>query len=59
MSGGFGRGRWFLPTALVFGLIFLYGPIASLVVYSFNESKLVTVWSGFSVKWYGALAHND
>jgi hypothetical protein len=28
------------------------------VVYSFNESKLVTVWSGFSVKWYGALAHN-
>ena len=59
MSDGFVRGRWFLPTALVFGLIFLYGPIASLVVYSFNESKLVTVWSGFSIKWYGALAHND
>lgn len=56
---GFVRGRWFLPTALVFGLVFLYGPIATLVVYSFNESRLVTVWSGFSVKWYGALAHND
>ena len=41
------------------GLVFLYGPIATLVVYSFNESKLVTVWSGFSVKWYGSLAHND
>jgi len=56
---GFVRGRWFLPTALVLGLIFLYGPIATLVVYSFNESRLVTVWSGFSVKWYGALAHDD
>jgi putrescine transport system permease protein len=59
MTDGFVRGRWFLPTALAFGLIFLYGPIATLVVYSFNESKLVTVWSGFSVKWYGSLAHND
>ncbi|KWC76435.1 spermidine/putrescine ABC transporter permease, partial [Burkholderia cepacia] len=34
-------------------------PIISLVVYSFNESKLVTVWSGFSLKWYGALLHDD
>ncbi|HLZ65091.1 MAG TPA: ABC transporter permease subunit [Aliidongia sp.] len=59
MIDGFVRGRWFLPTALVIGLFFLYGPIATLVVYSFNESRLVTVWSGFSVKWYGELAHND
>lgn len=43
------------PTAkwmLAVGLVFLYAPIISLMVYSFNESRLVTVWSGFSVKWY-------
>lgn len=34
------------------GFLFLYIPMLSLVVYSFNESKLVTVWSGFSTKWY-------
>jgi putrescine transport system permease protein len=34
------------------GFLFLYIPMISLVVYSFNESKLVTVWSGFSTKWY-------
>ena len=46
------------PTArwlLLAGLIFLYAPILSLMVYSFNESRLVTVWSGFSFKWYGEL----
>ena len=48
-----------LLTALVSGYVFLYGPITSLVVYSFNSSKLVTVWAGFSTKWYGALMHND
>jgi putrescine transport system permease protein len=40
---------------LVLGFAFLYAPMLSLVVYSFNESKLVTVWAGFSVKWYGEL----
>ena len=40
------------------GFIFLYAPIISLVVFSFNESKLVTVWGGFSTKWYGALFAN-
>ncbi|MDE1182629.1 ABC transporter permease subunit [Paraburkholderia sp.] len=40
---------------LTLGFLFLYIPIVSLVVFSFNESKLVTVWSGFSLKWYGAL----
>ncbi|WP_175666350.1 ABC transporter permease subunit [Burkholderia ambifaria] len=40
------------------GFLFLYVPIASLVVYSFNASKLVTVWSGFSFRWYGALLHD-
>jgi putrescine transport system permease protein len=37
------------------GFLFLYAPIISLVIYSFNESKLVTVWGGFSTKWYGEL----
>ncbi|MCC6757877.1 MAG: ABC transporter permease subunit [Arenimonas sp.] len=37
---------------LALGFLFLYVPILSLIVYSFNESKLVTVWAGFSVKWY-------
>jgi putrescine transport system permease protein len=44
---------------LTFGFLFLYIPIISLVVYSFNESKLVTVWSGFSLKWYAALLQDD
>jgi putrescine transport system permease protein len=37
------------------GLLFLYLPMVILIVYSFNESRLVTVWSGFSTKWYGEL----
>jgi putrescine transport system permease protein len=41
------------------GYVFLYGPIAVLIVYSFNASRLVTVWSGFSTQWYGALLHNE
>jgi len=48
-----------LMTALMFGYAFLYGPIASLIVYSFNENRLVTVWSGFSTKWYAELLQND
>ncbi|WGO97191.1 ABC transporter permease subunit [Saccharophagus degradans] len=44
---------------LILGYVFLYGPILSLIVYSFNASKLVTVWSGFSTKWYAALLQND
>jgi len=39
----------------VLGFIFLYAPILSLIIFSFNESKLVTVWGGFSTKWYGEL----
>ncbi|MBU2864586.1 ABC transporter permease subunit [Reinekea forsetii] len=37
------------------GIVFLYAPMVVLVVYSFNESRLVTVWAGFSTKWYGEL----
>jgi putrescine transport system permease protein len=51
-----GRGNSaFTKTMLVLGFVFLYAPIISLMVYSFNESKLVTVWAGFSTKWYGEL----
>ncbi|MDB5621528.1 MAG: transporter permease subunit [Devosia sp.] len=49
------RRGWFLPIAAALGFVFLYAPIISLVVFSFNESRLVTVWSGFSTKWYGEL----
>src|SRR5215471_17950239 len=41
--------------ALALGLAFLYAPIAILVVYSFNASRLVTVWGGWSIRWYVAL----
>ncbi len=47
--------RLFLPIVAGLGFLFLYVPIASLVIFSFNESKLVTVWGGFSTKWYGEL----
>jgi putrescine transport system permease protein len=42
-------------TSLALGLAFLYLPIAILVVYSFNDSRLVTIWSGASLRWYREL----
>lgn len=45
----------FSTVMLVLGLLFLYLPMFILVVYSFNASKLVTVWAGFSTQWYGEL----
>ena len=50
---------WFNATALAFGFAFLYLPILLLVVYSFNASRLVTVWGGFSLQWYVALFRNE
>jgi putrescine transport system permease protein len=44
--------------ALAFGLAFLYLPILLVVIFSFNASKLVTVWGGFSLHWYGVLFSN-
>lgn len=41
------------------GLALLYAPIVLLVIYSFNASRLVTVWGGFSTRWYGALLQDD
>ena len=42
----------FSTIMLILGLVFLYLPMFILVFYSFNASRLVTVWAGFSVKWY-------
>ena len=52
------RRSWPLLSVMAFGYAFLYVPILLLILYSFNESRLVTVWSGFSFKWYGELLHN-
>jgi len=52
------RSPW-LVTWLAFGFAFLYGPIVLLIVYSFNESDLVTVWTGFSTKWYARLLEDE
>ncbi|VVP12568.1 Inner membrane ABC transporter permease protein YdcV [Pseudomonas fluorescens] len=43
---------------LVAGLLFIYAPMLILVIYSFNASKLVTVWGGWSIKWYVGLMDN-
>src|SRR5688500_8894076 len=48
----------FRLSVLVFGFAFLYIPILSLIFYSFNKSRLVTVWAGFSTMWYGRLFEN-
>ena len=45
--------------ALIIGFSFLYIPIILLILFSFNESRLVTVWGGFSTKWYGELMNNQ
>ncbi len=49
----------FNAVSLTLGFAFLYLPMLILVIYSFNESRLVTVWAGFSTKWYGALFQNE
>ena len=53
-----GRAR-FAFAVLAFGYAFLYLPIAVVIVYAFNESRLVTVWAGFSTKWWSALFANE
>ena len=53
------RLSWFNTVSLTLGFAFLYIPMVILIIYSFNESKLVTVWAGFSTKWYGELIQNE
>jgi len=52
------RKSTFLFTVFGFGLAFLYVPILSMIFFSFNESRLATVWGGFSTKWYVSLFSN-
>ncbi|OKK47623.1 putrescine ABC transporter permease PotI [Pseudomonas protegens] len=49
----------FSSLMLVLGLLFIYLPMLILVIYSFNASKLVTVWGGWSIKWYVGLLDNQ
>jgi putrescine transport system permease protein len=50
---------FFNVTSIALGLAFLYLPIAILVIYSFNASRLVTVWGGWSTRWYVELLHDS
>src|SRR5260370_34466484 len=52
MAGASNRLSSFNVVSLVLGLAFLYLPIVILVIYSFNASRLVTVWGGWSLRWY-------
>ncbi len=49
----------FNVVSLTFGLAFLYIPMLILIIYSFNESRLVTVWGGWSTKWYGEVLRDE
>ncbi len=49
----------FVLSVLAFGYAFLYIPLVSVIVYSFNDSTLATVWGGFSTRWYGELLRNE
>ncbi len=53
-----GQRSTFLLTVLSFGYAFLYIPIIMVMVYSFNDSRIVSVWGGFSLRWYAALLDN-
>jgi putrescine transport system permease protein len=48
-----------LTSITAFGYALLYVPIASVVIYSFNDSRLVTLWGGFSTRWYASLLSDD
>jgi putrescine transport system permease protein len=49
----------FIVSILAFGYAFLYIPLVLVVVYSFNDSRIATVWGGFSTRWYGELLRNE
>lgn len=49
----------FVLISMMLGFVFLYAPIVVLVIFSFNASRLVTVWAGFSTKWYVSLLTDD
>ena len=51
--------RTFVFSCLCFGYAFLYIPIVTMIAWSFNDSRLITVWTGFSFRWYQALWENE
>src|SRR5437588_9121190 len=53
------KASWFNVVSVALGLAFLYLPIAILMIYSFNASRLVTIWGGWSTRWYAALLGDD
>ena len=53
------RRPFVLYTLMAFGYAFLYLPIASVVAFSFNETRSVSLWKGFSLQWYGRLLENQ
>ena len=53
------RASWFNIVSVALGLAFLYLPIVVLVIYSFNASRLVGIWGGWSTRWYGALVEDQ
>jgi len=54
-----GKRSLFLLSSVCFGIAFLYIPMIMLIVYSFNKSRIVPVWGGFSTKWYGVLFDSE
>ena len=57
----FSRAKFFKGmnlTVFTFAMLFLYIPILILVIYSFNDARIVTSWKGFTLKYYGQLFHN-
>ena len=50
---------WSLRLIMIAGYAFLYLPIISLIVFSFNASRQVTVWTAFSLRWYRTLFQNE
>lgn len=55
----YGKRSTFLSVMLAFGLAFFYIPMILLVIYSFNYSKLVPVWGGWSLRWYEVLFQSE
>jgi putrescine transport system permease protein len=53
------RLNWFILLVLILGFAFLYGPMLVLITYSFNANKLMTLWGGFSTRWYPIMLSDD
>jgi len=53
------KASWFNVVSVALGLAFLYLPIVVLVIYSFNASRLVGIWGGWSTRWYAALVDDQ